>query len=105
MRYNIEIKSEEKEYGISQPATVAEFTDLVYQEITKYIKPERIVLQSFDFNVLKHWKQQTDAGRYQKVTLSALVTMKGPEKTIEELGFQPDVFSSYFNLVVYNTRH
>lgn len=102
VRYNIEIKSEEKEYGVSQPATVAEFTELVYQEITKYIKPNRIILQSFDFNVLKHWKQQTNAGRYQKVTLSALVTMKGPEKTVEELGFQPDVFSSYFKFLTEN---
>jgi glycerophosphoryl diester phosphodiesterase len=96
--YNIEIKSEEKEYGISQPATVVEFSDLVYAQIKK-LAADRIVLQSFDFNVIKHWKKQIDAKVYKKVRLSALTERKGAEKTFEELGFLPDIFSPYFKLL------
>lgn len=102
VRYNIEIKSEEKEYGVSQPATIEDFSDLVYQEIIRYVSPERVVLQSFDFNVLKHWKKQIDAKKYKKVNLSVLVTTKGPEKSFEDLGFLPDIFSSYYKFLTEN---
>jgi hypothetical protein len=37
--YNIEIKSEEKEYGISQPYDVKVFCDKVF-EVLKNINPE-----------------------------------------------------------------
>ena len=97
--YNIEIKSEEKEYDKSQPQP-AEFSDLVYQEIMAQLPPERVVLQSFDFNVLKHWKKQIDAGKYKKVALSALVAnAKGIEKNIEDLGFTPEIYSPYYLLL------
>ena len=94
--YNIEIKSEAKEYGISQPKTVAEFSDLVYAQIIKVVPAERVTLQSFDFNVLIHWKKQIEVNAYKKVTLSALTERKGIKKTIEELGFKPDIFSTYY---------
>lgn len=97
--YNIEIKSEEKEYDKSQPQP-AVFSDLVYNEISKLLPADRVVLQSFDFNVLKHWKKQIDAGVYQKVTLAALVSnLRGIEKNLEDLGFIPDVYSPYFQLL------
>jgi glycerophosphoryl diester phosphodiesterase len=97
--YNIEIKSEEKEYDKSQPQP-AEFSDLVYQEIMAQLPPERVVLQSFDFNVLKHWKKQIDAGKYKKVALSALVAnAKGIDKNVEDLGFIPEIYSPYHLLL------
>ena len=97
--YNIEIKSEEKEYDKSQPQP-EEFSDLVYQEIMAQLPPERVVLQSFDFNVLKHWKKQIDAGKYKKVALSALVAnAKGIEKNVEDLGFIPEIYSPYHLLL------
>ncbi|SFQ29952.1 glycerophosphoryl diester phosphodiesterase [Pseudarcicella hirudinis] len=96
VHYNIEIKSEEKEYGISQPNTVEEFSDLVYQEIIRQLPANRVILQSFDFNVLKHWKKQMDAGKYKKIVLSALIVSKSPANTFKDLGFLPDVYSSYF---------
>jgi glycerophosphoryl diester phosphodiesterase len=96
VKYNIEIKSEEQEYGISQPKTVAEFSDLVYQEIIKYLKPERVILQSFDFNVLKYWKIQMDAKKYKRVTLSALVENEMVDPSLAKLGFNPDIFSPYY---------
>ncbi len=97
--YNIEIKSEEKEYDKSQPQP-AHFSDLVYAKIAEMLPPDRVVLQSFDFNVLRHWKQQIDAGKYKKVMLAALVAnLKGIEKNLEDLGFKPDIYSPYYQLI------
>jgi glycerophosphoryl diester phosphodiesterase len=100
VQYNIEIKSEEKEYGISQPKTVKEFSDLVYQEIIRQVSPERIILQSFDFNVLKYWHLQFEEGKYKKVRLSALVENEMVDPSLEKLGFNPDIFSPYYKQLI-----
>lgn len=100
VQYNIEIKSEEDQYGISQPKTVKEFSDLVYQEVIRQISPERIVLQSFDFNVLKHWHLQFKEGKYKKVRLSALVENEMVDPSLEKLGFNPDIFSPYYKNLI-----
>ena len=63
--YNIEIKSDSTEYGISQPKEIKTFTDLVYKEIISKVKLEFITIQSFDFNVLKHLKKEMQSGNYQ----------------------------------------
>lgn len=94
--YNIEIKSDSSEYGISQPKTVAIFSDLVYREIMLKVPAEFITLQSFDFAVLKYWNASMRSGKFKKVALSALVTRKSPENVIKELGFVPDIYSSFF---------
>jgi glycerophosphoryl diester phosphodiesterase len=96
VKYNIEIKSEEQEYGISQPKTVEEFSDLVYKEIMKQLPPERVILQSFDFNILKYWNLQFQNKKYKKVILSALVEREGIEPSFQKLGFLPDIFSPYY---------
>ncbi|WP_338874244.1 glycerophosphodiester phosphodiesterase family protein [Spirosoma sp. SC4-14] len=97
--YNIEIKSEPAEYTKSQPEPAA-FCDLVEAIISRQLPSERVVIQSFDFAVLKHWQQQASAGHYPKVRLSALVeNLRSPEKNIEELGFIPDIYSPYFRLL------
>lgn len=96
--YNIELKSEPPEYDKSQPRP-APFCNLV-QAVVKQIPPDRVIIQSFDFAILKHWKQQMDSGNYPKVRLSALVeNMRSPEKNLEELGFKPDVYSPYYRLL------
>jgi glycerophosphoryl diester phosphodiesterase len=100
VQYNIEIKSEEKEYGISQPKTVKEFSDLVYQEIIRQISPERIILQSFDFNVLQYWHLQFEEGKYKKIRLSALVEDEMVDPSLEKLGFNPDIFSPYYKHLI-----
>ena len=97
--YNIEIKSEEKEYDISQP-TPTVFSNLVYPVILKFLSPERVTLQSFDFNVLRYWHQQFQSKKYKKVKLAALVAnLNGLEKNLEDLGFIPDIYSPYFKLL------
>ncbi|GAA4407518.1 glycerophosphodiester phosphodiesterase family protein [Nibrella viscosa] len=97
--YNIEIKSEADQYDISQPKP-AEFSNLVYKVIIEQLPPEQVILQSFDFDVLKHWKQQIDAGIYKKVRLSALVAnLKSIDTHLKELGFVPDVYSPNYQLL------
>ncbi len=98
INFNIEIKSEPSEYGISQPK-VAKFSDLVYNEFEKYGLWERITLQSFDFEVLKYWQQNIKKGLYQKVLLAALVEKKAPKTTFKQLGFVPDIFSPYYKIL------
>lgn len=96
--YNIELKSEPSEYNKSQPEP-APFCDLV-QAVTEQISPDRLIIQSFDFAVLKHWNQKMNAGSYPHVRLSALVeNLRSPEKNIEELGFKPAIYSPYYRLL------
>ena len=87
--YNIEIKSEPSEYGKSQPATVKEFADRVCSVISAHISPASLILQSFDFAVLKYWKTAINMGR-----ISALVEKETPEQMLASLGFVPEIFSS-----------
>ncbi len=97
--YNIELKSEPLEYNISQPEP-APFCDLVYAVISNALAPERIVIQSFDFAMLKQWHGQTEAGTYKKVRLAALVeNLRSVDKNLEELGFTPDIYSPYYRLI------
>lgn len=97
--YNIELKSEASEYNISQPEP-APFSDLVYAVISKELAPERVVIQSFDFAILKQWHAQIGAGRYKKVRLAALIeNIRSVEKNLEELGFTPDIYSPYYRLL------
>jgi glycerophosphoryl diester phosphodiesterase len=97
-KYNIEIKSEEKEYDKSQPQ-VAEFSDLVYRVIIKQLPPERVTLQSFDYNVLKFWHKQIGEGKYKKIALSALIEPadnNDVQANLDKLGFKPEIWSPYF---------
>lgn len=97
--FNIELKSEPSQYKISQPAP-DEFSELVYAVIQKHLTPERVIMQSFDFNVLKHWQAQIKAGRYARVRLSALVEdLKSIDFQLRKLGFVPDIYSPYYRLL------
>lgn len=97
--YNIELKSEASEYNISQPEP-APFSDLVYAVIAQNLTPDRVVIQSFDFAILKRWHTQIEAGTYKKVRLAALVeNLRSPDKNLEDLGFTPDIYSPYYRLI------
>ena len=98
LKYNIEIKSEAKEYDKSQPQ-VAEFSDLVYQVIVKQLPAERVILQSFDYNVLQYWHKQIAAKKYKKIALAALIEPEDNNDVafnLGKLGFQPQIWSPYF---------
>jgi glycerophosphoryl diester phosphodiesterase len=98
LKYNIEIKSEEKEYDISQPK-VEEFSDLVYKVIIKQLPPERVTLQSFDYNVLKFWHKQIEQKKYKPIVLAALIEPldnNDVQFNLDKLGFKPQIWSPYF---------
>ncbi|MEQ8361223.1 MAG: glycerophosphodiester phosphodiesterase family protein [Cyclobacteriaceae bacterium] len=89
--YNIEIKSGEGGDGKFHP-TPPEFSDMVYQLLDEYLPLNRVVIQSFDFRVLKYWHE-----KYPNIRLAALVeSKKSVEAHLEELGFNPDIYSPYY---------
>jgi glycerophosphoryl diester phosphodiesterase len=92
--YNIEIKSSPDGDNKYHPK-VEEFSDLVYQLIDEYLPLERVVIQSFDFRVLKYWHK-----KYPEIRLAALVeNLKSIDSNLDELGFKPSIYSPYFKLL------
>jgi glycerophosphoryl diester phosphodiesterase len=92
--YNIEIKSAPWSDEKFHPKP-EEFSKLVYDLINQYLPMNRVVIQSFDFRVLKHWHTQ-----YPDVRLAALVeNKKSLEANIKSLGFTPSIYSPYYKLV------
>ncbi len=92
--YNIEIKSSPEGDGKFHPS-VQEYSDIVYNLLDQYLPLERIVIQSFDFRVLKYWHD-----RYPEIRLAALVeNLKSVEINLNELGFAPSIYSPYYKLL------
>ena len=92
--YNIEIKSTEQGDNVNHPMP-AEFSDIVYNEIDKYLPWNRIVIQSFDFRVLKYWKE-----KYPEARLAALVENENSiDANLKDLGFNPAIYSCYHQLL------
>lgn len=94
VNYNIEIKSTPEGDGVFHPG-YKEFSDLVFNLIDQYLPWERVIIQSFDFRVLKYWNEQ-----YPDVKLAVLIeNMKSPKTNLQELGFTPEIYSPYFKLL------
>lgn len=92
--YNIEIKSLPEGDGKFHPKP-AEFSDMVYNLINEYLPMERIVIQSFDFRVLKYWHE-----KYPDVRLAALVeNLKTIDENLADLGFTPSIYSPDYKLL------
>lgn len=92
--YNIEIKSTEDGDGKFHPK-IEEFSDLVYELIDQYLPMDRVVIQSFDFRVLKYWHE-----RYPQVRLAALVeNTRSIESNLASVGFKPYIYSPYYKLL------
>lgn len=92
--YNIEIKSSPDGDNVYHP-DVGTFSDLVHEVIDKYLDPQRVVIQSFDFRVLQYWHET-----YPDIQLAALVAnTNGVNGNLKKLGFTPDIYSPYFKLV------
>ena len=92
--YNIEIKSTAGSDKKFHPP-IEEFSDLVYKLVDEYLPLERVVIQSFDFRVLKYWHK-----KYPHIRLSALVqNTKSIESNLQDLGFKPHAYSPYFKLL------
>ncbi len=92
--YNIEIKASPSGDNKFHP-TPEVFSDLVYNVIDQYLSLERVVIQSFDFRVLKYWHT-----KYPEVRLSALIqNAKTVDSNLQTLGFQPSVYSPHYKLL------
>lgn len=92
--YNIEIKSEPEGDNKFHPKP-AEFSDIVFNLIDQYLPWDRVVIQSFDFRVLKYWHE-----KHPEVRLSALVeNLNTIDENLKALGFTPAIYSPEFHLL------
>lgn len=92
--YNIEIKSAPSGDDQFHP-TPEVFSDLVYNLVDQYLPMERVVIQSFDFRVLKYWHT-----KYPDIRLSALIeNTKSVDANLHALGFKPSVYSQHYKLL------
>lgn len=92
--YNIEIKSTPEGDGKYHPAP-EEFSDMVYNLIDQYLPWKRVIIQSFDFRVLRYWHEN-----YPEVRLAVLIESPGRvSKKLDKLGFQPAIYSPNYRLL------
>lgn len=92
--YNLEIKTSPSGDEKFHPSPEV-FSDLVYNLIDQYLPLERVVIQSFDFRVLRYWHE-----KYPHIRLSALVNdAKSVDAHLADLGFEPSIYSPNFRLL------
>jgi len=92
--YNIEIKSDPDFDGVFHPKP-EEFVDLVMAVIIDKGISDQVIIQSFDFRVLKYLHE-----KYPSIKTAALVEdLKGLEEHLKILGFTPAIYSPNFALV------
>lgn len=92
--YNIEIKSLPEGDNKFHPKPEV-FSDLVFNLVDQYLPLDRVVIQSFDFRVLKYFHE-----KYPEVRLAALVeNKKSIDENLSDLGFTPSIYSPYFKLL------
>lgn len=92
--YNIEIKCEPSGDGKFHPKP-GEFSEIVFNLIDQYLPWDRVVIQSFDFRVLKYLHEN-----HPGIRLAALVdNLKTIDENLAELGFTPSVYSPEFHLL------
>lgn len=92
--YNIEIKSSPAGDNKFHPPPEV-FSDLVYNLIDQYLPLERVVIQSFDFRVLKYWHE-----KYPDIRLSMLIeNTKSVDANLRALGFKPSIYSLNYRLL------
>lgn len=93
VKYNIEIKSEKKEYGISQPEPNA-FITLVMQVIDAKNLRQKVNIQSFDAEVLNALRKS-----HPDVKTAFLTDRAGISKNLKLLKYTPDIYSPHYKLV------
>jgi len=92
--YSIEIKTVPAMDDKFHPKP-EKFSDMVYELLDEYVPLDRVVIQSFDFRVLKYWHT-----KYPDIRLAALVeNKKSADENLASLGFIPSVYSPYFSLL------
>lgn len=96
--YNIEIKSDASLVGKAQP-NYDTFIHLIFEIIHNYKIENRVIVQSFDKEILKAIKIA-----YPKLVLSLLIEDEiAPMVHIDQLGFLPDILASDY--IYLNKQH
>jgi glycerophosphoryl diester phosphodiesterase len=94
VNYNIELKTSPETDSVFHPSPEV-FSDLVYQLITERKLWDRVNIQSFDFRTLKYFHENCP-----NVKLAVLIEHEASwNKNLEELGFTPEIYSCYFQLL------
>ena len=93
---NVEIKYENGMQEVYHP-NLKKYSRLVFKVLFMEYPQDKWNIQSFDFDVLKHFHKT-----FPKVPLAALVFESGEwESQIKELGFMPEIYSPYHQLVTH----
>ncbi|MEJ0029824.1 MAG: glycerophosphodiester phosphodiesterase family protein [Bacteroidota bacterium] len=70
-------------------------SELVFNLIDEYLPWDRVIIQSFDFRVLKYWHDN-----HPGVRLAALVdNLNTIDENLQELGFTPAIYSPEYHLL------
>ncbi|MCG9792394.1 glycerophosphodiester phosphodiesterase family protein [Flavobacterium algicola] len=93
VKYNIEIKSEQSEYDISQPQP-EEFIALIMQVIEEHHMENRINIQSFDPVLLNAFHL-----KYPTFEVAYLVSTGNIQANLKLLEFKPQIYSPHFALI------
>lgn len=93
VKYNIELKSVEAEYGEYQPLP-EEFIAHVMDIINEKGIQDKIIIQSFDPNILNIMNHE-----YPETVLAYLVYQEGIGQNLKLLTFIPEIYSPNYNLV------
>ena len=91
--YYIELKSDPEDYGIFQPVPAA-FVDLVLEVVGENQLQERVVLQSFDPELLNYLHQKNP-----EIKISFLVYQDGLKEQLSRLNFTPEIYSPNYRLI------
>ncbi len=92
--FNIEIKRSKTGDSIYHPK-VEKYVDLVLAEVRQLFIEDAVIIQSFDLEALRFTKS-----KMPKLPIALLIgNTKSPQENIQELGFKPDIYSSYFKLL------
>lgn len=91
--YYLELKSVPVEYGISQPYP-EEFADLVMEVVKENQIPGRVILKSFDANLLNVIHE-----KYPEARISYLLYKTTVEEGLALLNFKPEIISPHFRML------
>ncbi len=96
VQYNIEIKSKMETDSLAHPG-IEKFADLVILTLQDLGTLEKTIIQSFDIRPLQYLHH-----KYPRVQTSLLILgtdKRSLEEQLNELGFEPEVYSPHFSLV------
>lgn len=93
VKYMIEVKSSRRDYNIFQPEP-PEFIDLIMQVVTARKLEKRIIIKSFDPQILNEVN-----AKHPMVATSYLVSKPGIERNLSLLNFTPTIYSPRHKLI------